>query len=193
MPGHQGYYPGFYGHGGYQFGPSGPAGLLELAAPLLVLALMFTLFMSGRWVGHQVEARRIRRRLAAASRQAAGDAALTQPVLASESEREWILQRVSQAIGEGRLSFEEGDQRIDAVLSSRHRQELERLVADLPAPVPGPRSASVASAEIRRRLPAAAAVVVLAALVVQVVVGLWVLWPVAVVSVVAVALLPRRR
>jgi len=191
MPGHPGYYPGLYGHGGYHYVPSGAAALLELAAPLLVLSLLFTLLMAGQWVGHQVEARRTRRRLAAALRQDARDAALAQPVLASDSERERILERVSQAIGEGRLSFEEGDQRIDAVLCSRHRHELERLVADLPVLAPGPRTALVPSAPLRRRLLAAAAVIVLAALVVQVVVGLWVLWPLAVGSVAAVALLPR--
>lgn len=192
MPGHPGNYPGLHGHGGYQYGPSGPVGLLELLAPLLVLALLLTLFMAGRWVGHEVEALRTRRGLAAASRQAARDAALAQPVLASESERERVLERVSQAIGEGRLSFEEGDRRIDGVLRSRHRHELERLVADLPALAPRPHDALVPSAPLRRGLLGAAAVVVLAALVVQAVVEMWVLWPVAIASVAAVALLPRR-
>lgn len=192
MPGSHGYYPGLYGHAGLQYAPSGWAGLLGLAAPLLVLTLLVILVMAGRWVGCQVQARRTKRTLAAASRQAARDVALAQPVLASDSEREGILERISQAVGEGRLSFEEADQRIDAALSSRHRHDLERLVADLPALAPGPRSAEVPSASLHRRLLGAAAVVVLAALCVQVVVGLWVLWPVAVASVAVVGLLPRR-
>ena len=49
----------------------------------------------------------------------------------------------SRAVGEGRLSIEEGMQRIDAVLRSRHRHQLGALVADLPthpstAPRPSP-------------------------------------------------------
>ncbi|MGC2207483.1 MAG: DUF1707 domain-containing protein, partial [Candidatus Dormiibacterota bacterium] len=92
----------------------------------------------------------------------------------------------------GRLSFEEGGQRIGAALQSRYRRELERLVMDLPALASAARPSPPPHAARRGGLLAAAVVVVLAALVVQLAVGLWVLWPFAVASVATVTLLSRR-
>jgi hypothetical protein len=163
------------------------AGLIALAAPFLILAFIFTLAMAGQWVGHRIEARRIRSSSAAAARPAGNIP--TPPVLASELERDLTADRLAEAIGEGRLSFEEGGQRIGAALKSRYRRELERLVMDLPALAAAARPPHAAR---RRGLLAAAAVVVLAALVVQLAVGLWVLWPLAVASVAMVTLLSRR-
>jgi hypothetical protein len=113
-------------------------------------------------------------------------------VLASDLEREETARLVSHAVGEGRLSLEEGGQRIDAVLRSRHRHELMGLVADLPYGVPATTTARpFTSAPLRLGLLAVAAAVVLAAVLVQAVAGLWELWPLAVVAVGAPALLPR--
>ena len=112
-----------------------------------------------------------------------------QPVLASDREREETTRIVSQAIGEGRLSVEEGGQRIDSVLRSRHRHELTSLVADLPPAVSA--STPVISAALRFALLAVAANAVLAAVLVQAVAGLWELWPLRVpVALTASVLLP---
>lgn len=183
-PGHFGNYP----MPGYHYGP------IELAAtlaPFLILGFFFTLAMAGQWVGHRIEARRIRSSSAAAARPAGNIP--TPPVLASELERDRTAGRLAEAIGEGRLSFEEGGQRIGAALQSRYRRELERLVMDLPALASAARPSPPPHAARRRGLLAiAAVVVVLAALVVQLAVGLWVLWPLAVASVATVRLLSRR-
>jgi hypothetical protein len=193
-PGHVGNYPMPYAYGHY--GPSGLAGplalatTLALAAPFLILAFLFTLAMAGPWVRHRIEARRIRSSSAAAARPAGNIP--TPPVLASDPERDRTADRLAEAIGEGRLSFEEGGQRIEAALQSRYRRELERLVMDLPALASAARPSPSPHAARRRGLLAAAAVVVLAALVVQLAVGLWVLWPLAVASVATVRLLSRR-
>ena len=115
-----------------------------------------------------------------------------QPVLASDLEREEAAGLVSHAVGEGRLSIEEGGQRIDAVLRARHRHELAGLVADLPLRAPAATARRFAAAPIRFALLAAAAAVVLAAVLLQALAGLWEVWPIAVVAVGASALLPRR-
>jgi hypothetical protein len=117
---------------------------------------------------------------------------VAQPVLASDLEREKATRLVSHAIGEGRLSLEEGEQRIDAVLRSRHRHEIDRLVADLPSAGPANAVRPFTSRPLRLGLLGVAAAVLLAAVLVQAFVGLWVLWPLAVVAFGASALLPRR-
>jgi hypothetical protein len=182
-----GSYPTPYAHG-YHYPPSGLAGLIVLTGPLLIVAVLLTLRMIWDWAGRRIQALRMRSRSAAVVAPAAAIIP-GPPVLASEIERDRIADRLCEAIGEGRLSFEEGGERIDAVLQSRYRHDLERLVKDLPAlaaatPVPRPAR--------RRALLAAGATVVLAALVVQLAVGLWVLWPVAVASVAMLTHLSRR-
>ena len=97
------------------------------------------------------------------------------PVLASDLERDEVVQAISRAVGEGRLHLEEAERRIGAALESRHRHDLAQLVQDLPqpsqpTPSPGP----------RRVLLAAAVVSILVALAAQAATGLWELWPVAV-------------
>jgi len=113
-------------------------------------------------------------------------------VLASDLEREEATRLVSHAVGEGRLSLEEGGRRIDAVLCSRHRHELAGLVADLPSRVPATTARPLTSTPLRPGLLAVSAAVVLTAVLVQAVVGLWELWPLAVVALGTSALLPRR-
>ena len=114
------------------------------------------------------------------------------PVLASDRERDGAASLVSQAVGEGRLSIEEGVQRIDAVLRSRHRHELAVHVADLPSPAPRTYTRPFISTPQRVGFLVVAAAVVLSAVLVQAVAGLWELWPLAVVTVGA-STLPTRR
>ena len=187
MPG----YSGFPGHHLHQLA-GGAGSLLELAVPFLVLAILVVLMAAVQWAGRRIEDFRNRPiPPAGVSGAVARHSAAVQPVLASDLEREQIARLVSHAIGEGRLSFEEGDERIDAVLRSHHRHELERLVADLPAGFPDP-SPPVPGSPLRRRVLAVAAALVLAAVGVQALVGLWVLWPVAVASLGIASILPRR-
>jgi hypothetical protein len=54
-------------------------------------------------------------------------------VRASDAEREATIERLRVAAGEGRLTFEELADRIDAAGGSSTRGELERLTGDLPA------------------------------------------------------------
>jgi hypothetical protein len=114
------------------------------------------------------------------------------PVLASDREREEAASLVGDAIGAGRLNLDEGGQRIDAVLRSRHRRELADLVADLPSPIPTGPARPVAYAGVRLGLLATVANAVLAAVLAQAFAGLWELWPLAVLLLGALALAPRR-
>jgi len=57
-------------------------------------------------------------------------------VRASDAERERALERLRAAAVEGRLTLEELADRGDAAQRAVMRRELERLVADLPAPLP---------------------------------------------------------
>jgi hypothetical protein len=56
---------------------------------------------------------------------------------ASDSEREAVVARLRHAAGEGRLTVDELDERIDAAYTAKTRAELEPLTADLPdSPMP---------------------------------------------------------
>jgi hypothetical protein len=113
-------------------------------------------------------------------------------VLASDLERDEAANLVSQAVGEGRLSIEEGLQRIDAVLRSRHRHEIGSLVVDLPTRASATTTQPFIFTPLRVGLLTVAAAVVFAAVLVQALVGLWELWPLAVVALGGSTLLPRR-
>ena len=180
----------FGGHPWHHYLAAGPLSLLELAFPFLVLALLLA---AARWGVRRADALLSRRKPpAASSRAVTTNAHAVQPVLASDLEREEATRLVSHAVGEGRLSLEEGGQRIDAVLRSRHRHELAGLAADLPSRGPATTARPFASTPLRLGLLAVAAAVVLAAVLVQAVAGLWELWPLAVAALGASALLPRR-
>jgi hypothetical protein len=58
---------------------------------------------------------------------------LTHGVRSSDAERERIAQVLQGAAAEGRLSPEEAGERLASASTATFRQELERLVADLPA------------------------------------------------------------
>lgn len=61
---------------------------------------------------------------------------------ASDADREQISERLRHATGEGRLSAEELEERLEAVFSARTYGELDAVVADLPGSTP-----------VRRRQP----------------------------------------
>lgn len=55
-----------------------------------------------------------------------------QRMRASDEEREQIAGQVRNAMTEGRLDLQEGEQRLAAVYAARYRDELAPLTADLP-------------------------------------------------------------
>jgi hypothetical protein len=59
---------------------------------------------------------------------------------ASDAEREAVARRLHDAVGEGRLTQAEADERLAVLWTTRTQGELAPLVADLPGPVapPGP-------------------------------------------------------
>ena len=59
-------------------------------------------------------------------------------VRASDAEREAVVERLREATAEGRLSLEELADRCEAAYLARHRDDLERIAADLPAAGPAP-------------------------------------------------------
>jgi Flp pilus assembly protein TadB len=107
-----------------------------------------------------------------------------QRIRASDAEREQVAHILQTAMTEGRLTLDEGEQRLAAVYAATYRDDLLPLTADLPdhgryalAELP---EARLAARRDRRRQ---AAVVTAVAVVAAVVVGLWVLsgahvfWP----------------
>jgi hypothetical protein len=186
-------YPGYANHPWHHYWQGGPASLLELVLPFLVIALFALLVAAGRWGANQAKSLLVRWKARAASPQAVMlEAHSGPPMLASDSERDEAANLVSQAIGEGRLSMEEGLQRIDAVLRSRHRHQIGSLVGDLPAPASATLIRPRTFTQPRTGLLVVAAAVIFAAVLVQALVGLWELWPLAVVALGGSTLLPRR-
>lgn len=167
--------------------------MLELVLPFLVIALFALLVEAGRWGANRAKALLIRRKARAASPRAVTlEAQSVPPILASDRERDEATNLVSQAVGEGRLGIEEGMQRIDAVLRSRHRHEIGSLVADLPTRASAIVTRPFTFPHLRTGLLVAAAALIFAAVLVQALVGLWELWPLAVVALGWSSLLPRR-
>jgi hypothetical protein len=105
-------------------------------------------------------------------------------VRASDAEREQVAHILRTAMGEGRLTLDEGEQRLTATYSIVYRDDLAQLTADLPengryalAELPETKKAV---ARDRRRKAAVAGVLVLAAtavVVASVLSGGHILWP----------------
>jgi Domain of unknown function (DUF1707) len=57
----------------------------------------------------------------------------TPRVRTSDAERERVAEKLRTAVGEGRLTLEEGDERLASLYTTKYRDELGPLVADLPA------------------------------------------------------------
>ncbi len=186
-------YPGYANHPWHHYLVGGPASLLEAVLPFLVIAFFALLVAAGRWGAERTKAFLVSRKVRAASpRAVTSETPSLLPVLASDRERDEAANLISQAIGEGRLSIEEGMQRIDAVLRSRHRHDIGCLVADLPTRVSAITTRPFTFTQLRMGLLVVAVAVIFAAVLVQALVGLWELWPVAIVALGWSTLLPRR-
>jgi Domain of unknown function (DUF1707)/Cell wall-active antibiotics response 4TMS YvqF len=61
-------------------------------------------------------------------------------VRASDAEREAAIDRLRDAAGEGRLTFEELADRIETAAHAETREELDQVTEDLPAPPAAPRA-----------------------------------------------------
>ena len=57
---------------------------------------------------------------------------------ASDTDRDHTAARLRDAVGEGRLTLAEADERIAAAYTAVHHHDLAALTADLPAPPPPP-------------------------------------------------------
>ena len=105
---------------------------------------------------------------------------------ASDAERDRAAQTLSDAVAVGRLTLDEGRERIGAALGARHRSELDDLLADLPteAAPASPPGVRHGMGWVRGPVIAAlAAMAVFAAVVTQAVAGVWAMWPVAIAAV----------
>lgn len=170
---------------------TGAPSLLALLLPFVMLVLLLLVLSVAGWGERQVGSFRNKRMARAAQKQAVAEAAQAGPVLASDVERDETARRVSVAVGEGRLSFEEGGERIESALRSRHQSELAALVADLPAQPTSTPSGRAPATPRRLLLLSVAALIVLAAGILQAVAGLWELWPLGVIALGAPALPAR--
>ena len=175
------------GHPWHRYWSGGPEALALTLLALVVFGFFVVGLAAVPWLLRRW-AVRLRRRLSATV-SAAVRARAIGLVLASDKERDEVVARLSHAVGEGRLSLEEGTQRIEAALDSRHRHQLAGLVADLPSPSP---LVVDGRAGVRRDLRLFAICVLLAAAVAQGVAGTWVLWPLAAASWASLGMLPRR-
>ncbi|HZN20255.1 MAG TPA: DUF1707 domain-containing protein [Micromonosporaceae bacterium] len=118
-------------------------------------------------------------------------------VRTSDAEREDVVTILRVAIGEGRLTLAEGEERIAAVYAATYRDELGPLTTDLPnggrrALLETPEAKARLAAYARHRLRRHGAFVAVAA---AVLVGLWVasgalfFWPAILLALLAVSLL----
>jgi hypothetical protein len=91
---------------------------------------------------------------------ASGNAALTgdEPLRASDAERDTALHLLAAHYADGRLERAEFDERADAALAARTRDQLRVLFADLPGPrpVPVPASTTTVTSTLDPRQAAAA-------------------------------------
>jgi hypothetical protein len=83
---------------------------------------------------------------------------------ASDSERQLVAERLRHAAVEGRLLAEELEERLTALFASRTYAELDRLVADLPAPTLAPAPPEVRHAKALSMTGAAVAITSLLAI-----------------------------
>ncbi|MGW6576721.1 DUF1707 SHOCT-like domain-containing protein [Streptomyces sp. NPDC054945] len=66
---------------------------------------------------------------------------------ASDADRDRVVERLRDAVAEGRLDMEEFEERLEAAYKSRTYAELEPLTRDLPAPAGGPVAGPTAAVE----------------------------------------------
>jgi hypothetical protein len=99
----------------------------------------------------------------------------TPPQRASDTDREHTAARLRDAVGEGRLTLAEADDRIAAAYAAVHHHDLAALTADLPAPAAPP-------APPARRLPPLPAIVLLVLVVAWIASPLPFPWPVLLIA-----------
>jgi uncharacterized protein DUF1707 len=80
-------------------------------------------------------------------------------IRASDAERERVATMVSDAAGEGRLTLEEAEQRLELIYATKFRHELDQFYADLPdgersSARPGEWRGRPAVRDAARRVPA---------------------------------------
>jgi anti-sigma factor RsiW len=113
-------------------------------------------------------------------------------VRASDAERERVVSVLRNAISEGRLTLQEGEERMAAAYATVYRDELPGLTADLPPADPPPAPRRAERARGRRGQPVVGLVALAA-----VVAGIWALagglavWPAIVLGILAVMLAKR--
>lgn len=92
----------------------------------------------------------------------------TGAVRASDAERERVARMVSDAAGEGRLTLDEAEQRLEHIYAATYRRELDQYIADLPNERQGATDLGGRGRfPVRLRIHAAIAVVVTVALIVR--------------------------
>lgn len=67
---------------------------------------------------------------------------------ASDADRTAVAQRLKGAVDEGRLGLGDYDERLQQAYAARTYAELDRVTADLPAPVPAPPVVARAPAQL---------------------------------------------
>jgi hypothetical protein len=64
------------------------------------------------------------------------DDGLGPDLLASNADRDVAADVLCAAVADGRITLDELDQRLEAVLSARTLRDIARVIADLPGPLP---------------------------------------------------------
>ena len=64
------------------------------------------------------------------------DPAFGPDLLAANADREVAADVLCAAVADGRITLDELDQRLEAVLSARTLRDIARVIADLPGPLP---------------------------------------------------------
>jgi uncharacterized protein DUF1707 len=120
---------------------------------------------------------------------------MNEKIRASDAEREAVVSVVREAMSEGRLTLDEGEERIAAVYAATYRDELPAFTADLPPaekpPAGGPRFDRPPWQWERRRRPRPAiGLVALLAIAATIwAVAGHVVWPAIVLGIVAIMML----
>jgi hypothetical protein len=81
-----------------------------------------------------------------------GQEDLSPQIRASDDERDRTTRRLTEAVGDGRLTLDEFIQRVDAVYAATTRGELDTITADLPTSAePSPPATGTVEARSKRR------------------------------------------
>ncbi len=98
---------------------------------------------------------------------------------ASDADRDQVADRLRNAATEGRIGFDELEDRLASTLASRTYGELEAVVADLPSSHPAPRRSRLPASPVARAaivMAVAVPMVVAAILVFAAFLSAWIVW-----------------